>query len=219
MWNFLSSDSNNIPIEERIDYSIVDNLSQEYSVLNEVSQEVVENKQEPYSVDIPQELFEDEFYQSYLDWFHLMKQNEEYFQSGSKKEEQLFFYLWSDYLFDTDYTTWEYNKFYSCLKWDVSPESLQHTFSKKICEWKAVEKDEDYQVLRKQFIEYKKIFLWEESEISDFTGYIVLRGREETYTESDFTRDYFYFLVADVQDNCNSLENTILRKICEQEEL
>lgn len=173
------------------------------------------NSEDLYDIEIPSNLWEDGFYQSDLDWFKLIKRDEDFFNTDEKADEREFFYVWSDYLFGTNYSQWKYDPLFSCLEGNIDFASIEDEFSRKICQWTVVEEDQDYIALKDSFFTYKEILESNSYEPRTFIEYTIIRSLEESYSEEMFMKDYFYYNTAKSSDACWALDNDLLIKVCE----
>jgi len=172
------------------------------------------NSEDLYEIDIPSNLWEDGFYQSDLDWFKLIKKDEDFFNTDEKVDEKEFFQLWSDYLFGTNYSQWKYDPLFLCLEGNIGFASLEDEFSRKICQWSLVEEDQDYIALKKSFFTYKEIIESSYYEPSTFIEYTILRSLEDSYSEDLFMKDYFYYNTAKSSNSCWALDSNLLIEVC-----
>lgn len=176
-------------------------------------------QEEFYKIEIPQDFYTDGYYQWYLDWIKLYQQDKDFFLQDSKKDEIDFFYIWSDYLYNTDYTQWEYDPLFDCLGWNITFDTIQDEFSRLICEWKDEyneDQEENFYVLKNHFIDYKKVFDGWEIIFNNLDDYFVYRIFN-WYDEDALLKDFFYYTQAIKIDQCEYLTDKELVTFCNEQ--
>lgn len=156
-------------------------------------------------------------FQDSLNWLHLFHKDDQFFEN---KEEILFYKIWSDYFFQTNYTQEVNTTFLSCLLWKSSSTLIQDGFLRNICEGipgSNNDEKEDFSILKQKFLKYPELVSSKKDiVITDLQDYFLSKIVKNNYDEKMIAKDYFLYVKALELWKCEYIDDQQLLQLCMQ---
>lgn len=173
-----------------------------------------------FNREIPDAFSSEQIYLHLTDWLKVYQRDSDFFLNHPEgDEEYLFYQIWSNYLFDTNYSIWECQKLFSCLDWSISYTQINDSFCSQVCLWIDefnTKYDANFYKERHQFIQYKNALQGRDIQYEFNDDYFISRILKWQYTEETLLKDLFFFLSAKRAESCHFLEDD-LKQLCEDD--